>query len=300
MSGTVKRKALGRGLGALLPQTPTPAQAPTPTEAARDESRTHFDSPIEDVYPNPEQPRRRFIDEELDELAASIGELGIIQPLIVRERSEGGFILIAGERRWRAAQRAGLDRVPVVVQDYSDREAFEAAIVENVQRADLNPIEEAEAFSRLVTDYDYTQAQVAERVGKDRSTIANALRLLRLPIKVRAMVEEEAISMGHARALLGLPKPDDIEACARRVVSQGLSVRATEALVKERLKPMAKAKPQVPAKKSASVRDVETRLTKSLGAHVALRENKSGDGGKIEVKYANLDDLDRLLARLLR
>ncbi len=307
MSGTpVKRKALGRGLGALLTQEPPPKKRPLTKEAA-DESRIYFEAPVEEVYPNPDQPRRRFVDAELDELAASIRELGIIQPLIVRQRAEGGYILIAGERRWRAAQRAALDRVPVVVQDISDREAFEAAIVENVQREDLNPIEEAEAFSRLVTDYDYTQAQVAERVGKDRSTIANALRLLKLPIKVRSMVEDQSLSMGHARALLALPIVDDIEMCARAVATGGLSVRATEALVKQRLNPALNSalnsagpkRPNQGTSKSASVRDVESRLTKSLGARVELREDKSGNGGRIEVKYSSLDDLDRLLAKLL-
>ena len=298
----VKRKALGRGLGALLPQTPAASNAAKSAAAPEvDRARTHFEASIEDVYPTPDQPRHRFGEGELEELAASIRALGIIQPLIVRERGAGGYSLIAGERRWRAAQRAGLDRVPVVVADVSDREAFEAAIVENVQRADLNPIEEAEAFSRLITDYDYTQAQVAQRVGKDRTTITNALRLLKLPLKVREMVEESALSMGHARALLGLPDSDDIETCARTVIARGLSVRATEALVKDRLNPKPTvSKTKAGGKKSASVRDVETRLTKSLGAAVLLREDKGGSGGKIEVKYANLDDLDRLLAKLLR
>ena len=297
MSTTTKRKALGRGLGALLPGAP---QAPAPTPVVTG-PKTYFESEIEDVFPNPDQPRRRFVAEELDELARSIEELGIIQPLVVRERADGGYMLIAGERRWRAAQRAGLAKVPVVVQDVTEREAFERAIVENVQRADLNPIEEAEAFSRLIEDYGYTQEQVASRVGKDRSTVANALRLLKLPPKVRALVEEEQLSMGHARALLALDEPAAIETAARKVIARSLSVRATEALVREgsgeKINGKRKSKP---TEKSASVRDLENRLTKSLGAQVSVTEDSRGKGGAIEIRYANLDDLDRLLAKLLR
>jgi ParB family chromosome partitioning protein len=262
------------------------------------DKRTYFKAAVENIYPSPEQPRRRFDEALLDELAQSIREHGVIQPLIVRERPEGGYFLIAGERRWRASQRAALMEVPIVVQNVSSQQSLERAIVENLQRADLNAIEEALAFQRLVDDFALTQEQVAVKVGKERSTVANSLRLLKLPPSVRAMVEEGKIGMGHARALLGLSKAADLESCARAVASEGLSVRATEAMVRKRLKPAASAKPAT-KQKSASVRDVENRLTKALGAVVTLQERGSGKGGRIEVKYADLDDLDRLLERLL-
>ena len=301
MSNPPKRRgrALGRGLSALIPGA-TPGQSSgEPSRLTR--RRDYFQAPIEDVYPSPDQPRRRFEDESLDELARSIRAHGVIQPLIVRGRKEGGYYLIAGERRWRASQRAGLTEVPVVVQDVAPKEAFERALVENLQRADLNPIEEAEAYSRLVSEFEYTQEQVAGSVGKDRSTVANSLRLLRLPPGVRAMVEENRLSMGHARALLGLDSPDDIESAARVVVGKSLTVRATEEMVRNHQKGGGGAQPKKPTpQKSASVRDLETRLTKSLGSKVDLAEDRRGDGGKIEIRYANLDDLDRLLELLIR
>lgn len=296
-----KNKGLGRGLGALLPTgisaPPKAPKASLGTSLPKGEPRVYFKAQVEDIYPSPEQPRRRFDDALLDELALSIKEHGVIQPLIVRKREAGGYFLIAGERRWRASQRAGLLQIPIVVQEVSSQQSFERAIVENVQRADLNVIEEALAFQRLADEFGLTQDQIASKVGKERSTITNALRLLKLPKSVRAMVEEGRIGMGHARALLGLKSTSDIEICARKVASEGLSVRATELLIRKQLNPPVVA--ATPTKKSASVRDVENRLTKSLGAAVALSERKSGKGGKIEINYSNLDDLDRLLERLL-
>ncbi len=294
-----KNKGLGRGLGALLPSTISAPKASVDAkiDLPNGEARVYFKAQIEDIYPSPEQPRRRFDDALLDELAQSIREHGVIQPLIVRKRGEGGYFLIAGERRWRASQRAGLRQIPIVVQEVSSQESFERAIVENVQRADLNVIEEAQAFERLATEFGLTQDQIAIKVGKERSTISNALRLLKLPKSVLEMVEEGRIGMGHARALLGLKSTSDIEICARKVASEGLSVRATESLVRKQLNPPTPK--AAPHKKSASVRDVENRLTKSLGAAVSLSERKSGKGGRIEINYANLDDLDRLLERLL-
>lgn len=308
MTNPPKRRALGRGLSALLPSagaeppapaasTPPPAQAVTaPAEPAQ--RRTYFQAPIEEVYPSPDQPRKRFEEAVLEELSQSIRAHGVIQPLIVRSRPDGGYFLIAGERRWRASQRAGLQQVPVVVQDVAPREAFERALVENLQRADLNPIEEAEAYSRLVNEFHYTQEQVAERVGKERSTVANSLRLLRLPVNVRRYVEDGNLSMGHARALLALETEPEIETAAKTVMGRSLSVRATEELVRKRTSKPA-SKTEAAAKKSASVRDLENRLTKSLGSQVQITEDKSGKGGLIEIRYINLDDLDRLLERLL-
>jgi ParB family chromosome partitioning protein len=293
-----KRKALGRGLGALLPSTPPAKPAGEVQEGTDDTRRSFFLAQIEEVYPGPEQPRHRFEEAALEELAQSIRRHGVIQPLIVRARPEGGYYLIAGERRWRASQRAGLHEVPIVIQDVSSQESFERALVENLQRADLNAIEEALAYQRLADEFSYTQEEIAQSVGKERSTVANSLRLLKLPDTVRAMVEEKKLTMGHARALLSLEDADKIEVCARAVASQGLSVRATETLVRNTLNPPPK-KP-TPAPKSASVRDVENRLTKALGSKVELAENKKGKGGRIQIQYSNLDDLDRLLEKLLQ
>jgi ParB family transcriptional regulator, chromosome partitioning protein len=284
------RRGLGRGLSALIPD----AAAAPPSRQQSD----YFPAAIEDIYPSPEQPRKRFDETELEELAASILAHGVIQPLVVRVRREGGYYLIAGERRWRASQRAGIREIPVVVQKVSPNDAFERALVENLQRADLNPIEEAEAYQRLSSDeFHYTQEQIAQRVGKDRATVANALRLLKLPRQVRAMVEEKTLSMGHARALLGLEDQAGIETTARAVVAKGLSVRATEALVRRTRE--GSPKRPAPKPKSASVRDLENRLTRSLGCKVSIAERSNETGGRVEIDYANLDDLDRLLDRLL-
>ncbi|ACY17081.1 ParB/RepB/Spo0J family partition protein [Haliangium ochraceum] len=305
MSNPPKRRGLGRGLSALLPNTPDAAAKPGAEETSRGAAsagkRAYFQAQIEEIYPNPDQPRKRFEEAALEELAQSIRALGVIQPLIVRARPEGGYYLVAGERRWRASQRAGLHQVPVVVRELAPRDAFERALVENLQRADLNAIEEAEAYQRLVEDFGYTQEQVAERVGKERSTVANSLRLLRLPTGVRGMVEGGALSMGHARALLAL-EPEDIEPTARRVVSRKLSVRATEDWIRKQSQPpaeRAQAQAQAP-KKSASVRDLELRLSKSLGSQVSVDEDGNDKkSGTIQIRYMDLDDLDRLLARLL-
>jgi ParB family transcriptional regulator, chromosome partitioning protein len=302
-AGDPKKRGLGRGLGALMPAVPN-APAPEPAAArASDTQRTYFRAQIEDVYPSPDQPRRRFDDAELDELAQSIRAHGVIMPLVVRARPGGGYLLIAGERRWRASQRAGLRDVPVVVQDVDGREAFERALVENLQRSDLNPIEEAAAFQRLLDEFGLTQEEVAARVGKERSTVANAVRLLKLPPPVRAMVEEEKLSMGHARALLGLDDAEQIETAARQVAAKGLSVRATEELVRKRNDPPAAPAPR--AEKSPSVKDLEERLTRALGGPVSITEDApkgSGaqvKGGTIEIRYIDLDHLDRLLEKLL-
>jgi ParB family chromosome partitioning protein len=286
-----KKRGLGRGLGALLPSA-----APPPVREVN-KPRTYFAAGIEDLYPSPEQPRRKFGEAELAELADSIKVHGVIVPLVVRPRREGGYFLIAGERRWRAAQRAGLHDVPVVVQEVDSQVAFERALVENVQRSDLGPLEEAAAFQRLVDEFGLTQDQVAERIGKDRSTVANAIRLLKLPPGVRQLVEDERLQMGHARALLGLEEPAAIERAARAVVERGLSVRATEALVKKAKTPERRPKPK--PGKSASVRDLEERLTRSLGGPVVISEDEPGKAGRIEIRYLSLDHLDRLLDRLL-
>jgi ParB family transcriptional regulator, chromosome partitioning protein len=282
----LKRRALGRGLGALIPG----GEDATPTVRS---PRDYFVAPIEEIHPTPDQPRQHFDDAKLEELAASIRTEGVLQPLVVRRRDEGGYWLIAGERRWRASQRAGLKEIPVVVRDVAEAQAFEMALVENIQRADLDPLEEAEAYRRLLDDHGHTQEELAARVGKDRTTIANAVRLLRLPVPVQVMVHGGTLSMGHARALLAVDDTAELEQLARTVVQKGLSVRATEALVRKLKAPATPA-----AKPSASVRDVEERLMRCLGAKVRLRDRGQNRGGSIEIDYANLDDLDRILDQL--
>jgi ParB family chromosome partitioning protein len=280
-----KRRALGRGLDALIP-----------TEAAP-RPRDYFVAAIEDIHPSPDQPRQAFEEGKLEELAQSIRAEGVLQPLVVRERDGGGFWLIAGERRWRAAQRAGLHEVPVVVREATPAKAFEMALVENVQRADLNPIEEAQAYRRLCDEHGYTQEQLADRVGKDRVTITNALRLLKLPPAVRTLVQDGTLSMGHARALLGLEDPEAMATAARRVAARALSVRATEDFVR-RARTAKPANSEQKAPKSAGVRDLEQRLVQRLGARVTIHDRGKNRGGRIEIRYANLDDLDRILEKL--
>ncbi len=310
-----KRKALGRGLGALIPNLPAavhqvpafvddaqaPATAGVKPQVAR---RDFFFCPIEEILPSVDNPRQRFDEQRLEELAASIRAQGLVQPLVVRMRTpedkpgDGSFILIAGERRWRAAQRAGLKDVPVVVKDVSAAQAFELALVENLQREDLNPIEEAEAYRRLSDEFGYTQEELSRRVGRERATVANALRLLKLPGKVRDQVATGQLAMGHARALLGLEDPRLIEDSAEQVVKKALSVRQTEDLVRRAQKPgKDKAAKDKPQSASASVRDVEQRLQRALGARVQLRQ-KTPQSGIIEVHYHSLDQLDGLLLKL--
>jgi ParB family chromosome partitioning protein len=294
-----KRRALGRGLAALIPGAPAPAAFPAPSGApagtrGTDGLRTIA---IEEIHPSVEQPRKNFDDARLAELAESIRAQGIIQPILVRQRAGGGYELVAGERRWRAAQRAGLREVPALVREVAPARAFEMTLVENLQREDLNPIEEAAGYQRLVEDFGYTQEALSARVGKDRSTVANALRLLRLPDGVRDMVTAGRLSMGHARALLGLEAPDAMERLARRIVARELSVRQVELLVR-RERHGKRAFAAQPARPSASARDLADRLSRALGTRVQVVEEGPGRG-HLAVHYHSLDQLDALLARLL-
>lgn len=284
-----KPRRLGKGLDGLLPAAP-------PKSAGAPSSAQGFTAPIEDVHPNRAQPRTRFDDAALAELAASIAEMGVLEPILVRKRAKGGFEIIAGERRWRAAQRAGLKQVPVFVRELSTEAAFEAALVENLQREDLNPLETARAFHRLVEEHGHSQEAVAKRVGKDRSTVANALRLLKLPELVLAMLEDGRLSEGHGRALLGAPDTATLKRLAHAAVKNGWSVRETERQVRAAARGT-EVKPE-PKSKSANVRDLESRLAKALGARVAV-EDKKGKG-KLVVSYTSYDELDRILAHLLR
>ena len=284
-----KRRALGRGLDALLPAAPA-------AQAYGDKSV--FVCPLEKIVPQKGQPRQHFDAQKLEELAASIREHGLVEPLVVRRLPGSDKLeLVAGERRWRALQRAGLLEALVVVKDVSARDAFELALIENVQREDLNPIELAEAFERLVREHGYSHDALADRLGKDRSTIANALRLLKLPARVRAKVIAGELSEGHARALLGAGDAALIEELTDRVLRGKLSVRATEALVRSKAKKERAANGSAQPEKSAGVRDLETRLTRALGTKVEVRD--SGNRGEIAIPYSDLDALDRVLAKLL-
>ncbi|MBI5477872.1 MAG: ParB/RepB/Spo0J family partition protein [Deltaproteobacteria bacterium] len=293
---TNRRRALGRGLAALIPGAAAP---PPPPVAGL--GRDYFLCPIEDVARAPAQPRQTFDEGSLGELAASIREQGVIQPLIVRQRDGGGYLIIAGERRWRAAQRAGLRQIPVIVKEATPAQSFELALVENLQRDDLNPIEEAEAYRRLSEEFGYTQEQLAQRVGKERSSVTNSLRLLKLPEAVRGMCASGQLSMGHARALLGGESEAAILRLARAVVARGLSVRQTEEAVRRQRAGdgRRKAKGGKGPEPSASVRDLESRLRRALGTRVKVVQ-RSAQAGHLQIDYASLDELDRLLERLLR
>ncbi len=297
-----KRPALGRGLGALIPEKPKLGATVKP-EARRD--GTPRELPIESITPNPDQPRKRFDRALLEALAESIGAQGIIQPIVVTPApgGRGHYQIVAGERRWRAAQLAGLHQVPVFIRDTPEARRLELALVENLQRADLDPIEEALAYEQLMELHDYTQEQLAARVGKERSTVANVLRLLKLAEKVRELVAEQRLSMGHARALLAIETPSDQLRIAHDVIRRGLSVRATEAEVRRATRPEQPTQPDDDETKrhKTIVSDLETRLQRHLGARARLQiggKRRKGPG-KIEIPYADLEDLNRILHILL-
>jgi len=295
VTGGGKRQALGRGLAALIPA----AADPDPEERAQAKLGNGLRTvDIENIHPSGKQPRKRFDDVRLNELAESIRSQGIIQPLVVRVRQAGGFELVAGERRWRAAQRAGLHQVPVIIREVAEAQAFEMALVENLQREDLNPIEEAEGYQHLVAEFGYTQESLATRVGRERSTVANALRLLKLPPSVRTMVVEGRLSMGHARALLGLEDDAVIERLARQTASRGLSVRQVEALVRREREDTHRPTPPPEGKGSPAARDLALRLQRALSARVKLVEVGPGRG-HVEIHYGSLDQLDGIVTKIL-
>lgn len=280
-----KKRGLGRGLEALIPGGQEPAAG----------SRELLRVPIEKLRPmSGGQPRRRFDEAKLEELVGSIREHGILQPLLVRP-VPGGFEIVAGERRWRAAQRAGLLEVPIIVRERTGAdEAFEIALVENLQRDDLNAIEAASGYRRLMDEFGYTHERLATRVGKDRTTITNSLRLLKLPAKVQTMVSDGDLSEGHARALLGLEDAGLILQAAERIRKAGLSVRQAEAIARAgKAGRGAKAKPR----ESAEVRDLVEKLQRALGARVKVIHRNGR--GRIEIRFASLDELDRILDKLM-
>ncbi|NOZ26338.1 MAG: ParB/RepB/Spo0J family partition protein [Nitrospirae bacterium] len=269
------KDALGRGLGALIPERQQGVQ----------------EIEIERIKPNPEQPRKAFDEQALKELAASIKEKGILQPVMVRRAENGDYYLIAGERRWRAAALSGLKRIPALIKESSPSESLELALIENIQRDDLNPIETADAFNRLIEEHGYTQETLSRKVGKERATVANYLRLLRLPPEVKGLVNDGRLSMGHAKAIVSLPtKKAQVEA-SRAVVRKGLSVRETEALCKR----LAGDAPRPAGKKAKdpNIAALEEQLKRSLGTKVQIRHR--GKAGRIEIEYYSLDELDRLL-----
>ncbi len=279
-----KRPALGRGLSALIPDAPPLAPRDTPLEID-----------IDRLAPNRLQPRQQADETGLDELARSIKANGVIQPIVVR-RQGAGYEIVAGERRWRAAARAGLLRVPVVVRDVPDAKLLELALIENVQREDLNPIEEAQAYRRLIDEFGLKQEEVADAVGKDRSSVANYLRLLKLPPEVRADVASGALSMGHARALASVRDTSALQRVARDVVARGLSVRETESIVRNLVE---ETGPSAPPERKVDVhtRAAEERLRFALGTRVRIV--RKGKGGRIEIDFVSEDELQRLFEKLV-
>ncbi len=285
-----KRPALGKGLSALIPDVPTA----TPTRAP-------LEVDVDRLEPSEFQPRLQMEESALDELARSISANGIIQPVVVRKVANDRYQIIAGERRWRAAQRAGLTKVPVVVKDtsaVSRAQLLEWALIENVQRENLNPIEEATAFQRLVHEFNMTHDDIAQRVGKDRSTVANTLRLLKLPAEVRAEVGNRSLSMGHARALVALLNENDQRQLAREVIARGLSVRETESLVKRALEPKSAPPATAPKGKDADTRAAEDQLYRAVGSKVDIV--RRGKGGQVVIAFGSEDELQRIFERLVQ
>ncbi|MGY3438450.1 MULTISPECIES: ParB/RepB/Spo0J family partition protein [unclassified Marinovum] len=289
-----KRRGLGRGLSALMADV-----EPAPSESPDAPRRAERMIPVERISPNPDQPRRQFTPDALQELANSIAEKGVIQPLIVRPKGEDRFEIVAGERRWRASQMAQLHEVPVIVRDFTDTEVLEVAIIENIQRADLNPVEEATGYRQLMDRFGHTQDKLAKALGKSRSHIANLLRLLNLPDEVRDMLQNGDLSAGHARALVTSENAVEL---ARRVVSQGLSVRDTEKAAKQptTVEPVKKTTSFLSESpgKDADTRALEGDLSAHLGLKVSVDHKPGGEGGKLVLTYNSLEQLDDLCRRL--
>lgn len=299
MARKPERRNLGRGLSALLGdiETEVAVTDPAATETSSAKLREATSLPIDQVRPNPEQPRRDFAEAELEELAASIRERGVIQPVIVRPDPDdpGRYQIVAGERRWRAAQRAQLHEIPVVVRELDDRTMLELAIIENVQRADLNPIEEALGYSHLIERFAYTQEGLARTVGKSRPHVANLLRLISLPDPVKRMVRQGKLTAGHARALITAPDP---VALAERAVLRGLSVRQVEEMARR-----APARPRARSAGAGSEKDADTRvlegdLSAAIGMKVDISHRGPDGSGEVRIRYRSLDELDRLCQKL--
>jgi ParB family chromosome partitioning protein len=289
-----KRRALGKGLDSLLPRVQA-ASVPAPADTEGGKPR---EIPLDQIDRNPFQTRSHVNEEQLKELAASIAANGVVQPVLVRPQVNGRFQLIAGERRWLASQLAGKPTIPAILRQVSDEQAMEITIVENLQRADLNPMEQARAFERLSREFHMTQEQMAVRTGKDRATVANFLRLLRLPSGVQNRVESGDLTFGHARTLLAFEHAEEMEKAAQRVIALSLSVRQTENYVQGLLHPeraqKKEPKPEPPI--DPNVREVKDRLQRALGLKVTIEDNKGR--GKVIIEYARLEDFDTLLETL--
>lgn len=302
--GKPQRSALGRGLSALISSTPSVSivnnaalniEEQSLAPSVKGERVTYL--PIDDVLPNPFQPRENFSEKEILELSQSIKELGVIQPLVVRPKGDK-YELVAGERRLRAAKLAALTQIPVIIKEFTDTESLEVALVENVQREDLSPIEEAKAYQRLSDEFRLTHTEVADKVGKDRATVANLIRLLKLPSEVISLLNEGSISVGHGKAILSVREPHAQITLAKKAASDGLSVRELEAIVSRVVvldgqKPSAKKGGFVPARKSSPFPELVDRLRAALGTKVHIRHRASGQG-KIEIEYYSEPELERL------
>ncbi len=294
-----KTRGLGRGLSALMADvTGQDEKAEAVTQPRRPDQLV----PIEKVFPNPQQPRRSFGAEQLEELAASIREKGVIQPLIVRRRAagQGTYEIVAGERRWRAAQMAQLHELPVLIRDFDDTEVLEIAIIENIQRADLNPIDEAAGYKQLMDRFGHTQDKLSTALGKSRSHIANLVRLLQLPDEVQGYLRDGQLSAGHARALITAPDPVGL---ARKVIQQGLSVRETEKLAKDRgpgepATGHTQTRARASSDKDADTRALEADLSANLSMKVTIQHDKGQESGLISIRYASLEELDDLCTKL--
>jgi len=299
---TPKRRALGKGLESLLPRvqaTIAAAAEAAPQLPATEITGKPHEIPVGEIDRNPYQTRSRVDEQQLTELANSISATGVVQPIIVRPLPNGRFQLIAGERRWLASQKTGKDTIPAIIRQVSDEQAMEMTIVENLQRADLNPMEQARAFERLGREFKLTQEQIAQRTGKDRASVSNFLRLLRLPIEVQGKVESGDLSFGHARALLSLENPETILKAAQKVSALSMSVRQTESYIQGLLNPEKKTKGEDRAKEQPidpNVREAQERLQRSLGLKVRI-EDKNGRG-RVIIEYSRLEDFDALLEAL--
>ena len=280
-----QKRRLGRGLAALIGDDVIEAASP-------EESRGLRHLPIELLHSNPNNPRKQFKEEELEDLSKSIREKGLLQPIVVRQRADGEYEIVAGERRWRASQRAGLHELPVLIRDLSDGETLEIALIENIQRSDLNPLEEARAYGQLLEQFSYTQQQLADSVGKSRSHIANTLRLLTLPESVRSYIEDGKLTAGHARTLVATDSPADL---ANKIISLGLSVREAETLTRSN---PATSTRKAKVAKDADTRALEKQLAEALGLRVEIKA-QGREGGRLLIKYKTLDQLDGITHRLM-
>ena len=293
-----KRRALGKGLESLLPSRPAPAATVPVITAVAEPTGKPLEIPLDHIERNPFQTRTRFDEAKLTELTQSIAASGVVQPIVVRPLSEGKYQLITGERRWLASRKAGKATIPAIVRQASDEQTLEMTIVENLQRADLNPMEQARAYQRLSHDFKMTQEQMATRTGKERASVANFLRLLRLPEPIQHKVESGDLSFGHARTLLALDSPESITAAAQKVMALNLSVRQTESYVQGLINPEAKpkkdAKPAQP--EDPNVREAQDRLQRTLGLKVHI-EDKKGKG-RVIIEYSGLEDFDSILSAL--